>query len=309
VIVHRSLGRPAMSHSCGAFGLESKDLARVPSREVDMEDVFDKCLKGLPKKVEIFSSFKSDSCSYQSTTASISSHTQSVGTDEATPFCSHQFSLSHLDMCLPAVMMPHETSCRTQHPLLLEEQRQQLVRYWKDQLKFCEQNLRMLEDGTKPTPPTQEQGCKEGDTSTFTTVMLKNLPGEYSREMLLELLNEQGFEAKYNFVYRPADFKKKTWLGYAFVNLIDHDHAERFMQHFEGFADWKLDEEQPKAETRWGQHHDKKKHIERYRDSPLMHPSVPDAYKPVVFEDGEQKPFPLPRKRLQAPRAVKASTS
>lgn len=42
----------------------------------------------------------------------------------------------------------------------------------------------------------------------------------------------------------------------------------------------------------------------RYRDSPIMHGSVPDEFKPVIFEagTGRRVDFPEPTKKLRAPR-------
>merc|ERR1712039_631336 len=53
-----------------------------------------------------------------------------------------------------------------------------------------------------------------------TTIMLRNLPNDYSRQMLLDLLDENGFQSSYDFVYLPMDVKRKVGLGYAFVNML-----------------------------------------------------------------------------------------
>lgn len=42
--------------------------------------------------------------------------------------------------------------------------------------------------------------------------------------------------------------------------------------------------------------------MERYRNSPVMHESVPDEYKPVILQNGLRVNFPEPSK---APRPVK----
>ena len=44
-------------------------------------------------------------------------------------------------------------------------------------------------------------------------------------------------------------------------------------------------------------------HVERYRNSPVMHRSVPDEYKPVIFKNGVRKNFPRPTKKVKAPTA------
>jgi hypothetical protein len=43
-------------------------------------------------------------------------------------------------------------------------------------------------------------------------------------------------------------------------------------------------------------------HVERYRDCPVMHESIPDEFKPLLFKDGVRVPFPKPTKKIQAPR-------
>merc|ERR1719433_2519419 len=58
----------------------------------------------------------------------------------------------------------------------------------------------------KPGPPSNRD--KE-DNPSFTTVMLKNVPLSYNRELLIMTLDEAGFHKLYNFVYLPVEFKKK----------------------------------------------------------------------------------------------------
>lgn len=201
-----------------------------------------------------------------------------------------------------------------------------MAQWQASQFQFMAQAMAAQpQDGSQPRPQGKGRGAAKQASPTAqaepaaqaddvpehlrTTVMLKNVPPNYNRSKLLKLLDDKGFHTLYDFVYLPVDFKKKTRLGYAFVNMIDHASAVRFMTEFEGLSDWQ--DETPNAEpaqTRWGKIHCKTGHINRYRDSPLMHPNVPDEYKPMVFENGVQFPFPLPTnaKRMQLPRAVKA---
>mmetsp|Transcript_8467 Transcript_8467/g.21279 ORF Transcript_8467/g.21279 Transcript_8467/m.21279 type:complete len:157 (+) Transcript_8467:2-472(+) len=132
--------------------------------------------------------------------------------------------------------------------------------------------------------------------------MLRNIPNDYTRQMLLELLDTEGFNKDYNFVYIPMDFKRQAGLGYAFVNLIGHSEAERFMAHFEGFSRWKFSSNKI-CEAAWGTPlQGLNQHIERYRNSPLMHADVPDEFKPILLQDGERIPFPEPSRRIKPPR-------
>merc|ERR1719389_588726 len=98
------------------------------------------------------------------------------------------------------------------------------------------------------------------------------------------------------------DFQNGVNLGYAFVNLMNHEQALRFREVFEGFTDWRFDSAKVSAVS-WAQpHQGLDEHVERYRNSPVMHPGMPDEYKPMVFQDGQRVPFPTPTKAIRAPK-------
>lgn len=136
-----------------------------------------------------------------------------------------------------------------------------------------------------------------------TTVMMRNIPNNYTREMLFNLLNEKGLAKKYDLVYLPVDFKKKVGLGYAFINFIDHEVAASFWDIFHGFNRW-IAQSDKVCEVTWSDAlQGRKANIERYRNSPIMHESVPDLCKPVLFDkNGEMEPFPPPTKKIRPPR-------
>lgn len=67
----------------------------------------------------------------------------------------------------------------------------------------------------------------------YTTVMLRNIPNRYTRDMLIDRLNK-GYEQQYDFVYLPIDFNSKCNVGYAFINFRVPAVAQRFMQEFHG---------------------------------------------------------------------------
>lgn len=139
-----------------------------------------------------------------------------------------------------------------------------------------------------------------------TTIMLRNIPNNYNRDMVLELLDAEGFATRYDFVYLPMDFHRTAGLGYAFVNLVSVSTAEEMKSHFHGFTAWKL-ASQKVCEVAWGEPlQGLEAHIERYRNSPVMHEDVPDKYKPVLYRNGERIPFPAPTKRLRPPRVKRS---
>lgn len=139
-------------------------------------------------------------------------------------------------------------------------------------------------------------------TSEATTVILRNLPVECTRDLLLQILDEQGFRRAYDFVHLPVDFQTKAPLGYALVNLVNGDMALRIQEHFRGFTKWPCSSDNV-CEVAWNSpHQGLATHIDRYRNSPLMHASVPEAFRPVLLKNGVPVKFPAPTARIRAPR-------
>jgi len=134
-----------------------------------------------------------------------------------------------------------------------------------------------------------------------TTVMLRNVPNNYTREMFLAMLDEHGFRGRYDFAYLPCDFHRKANLGYAFVNFVNCEVALAAWRRFDGFSEWALPSQKVCAVSWSGPHQGLEQHVERYRNSPVMHKSVPDEYRPVVFQNGVRQRFPSPTRSLKKP--------
>jgi hypothetical protein len=151
--------------------------------------------------------------------------------------------------------------------------------------------------------PTSSESATEVEPHMHrTTVMMKNLPNDYSRDMLIELLIGQGYAGCFDLVYLPIDFESKSGLGYAFINFAMPEAAVNFQLQFTGFKDWCLASDKV-CEVTWGNTlQGLQAHIERYRNSPVMHESVPDYYRPALFCGSERVPFPPPTKKIRAPR-------
>lgn len=138
-----------------------------------------------------------------------------------------------------------------------------------------------------------------------TSVIMRNIPGEYSRAELLGLIDQKGFSALYDLVYLPFDFRTELNQGYAFINFTTAENAEMFRDKFTGFSDWLVPSEKI-CEVFWSdQAQGIDAYIQRFRDIPMMHESVEDRFKPVVFQDGQRIPFPKPTKKIRAPKIKK----
>jgi len=158
-----------------------------------------------------------------------------------------------------------------------------------------------VEDVDWPNTELRPSREKQRATQAKTTVMMRNLPNNYTRAMLLSMLEGEGFSALVTFLYLPMDFDRHANLGYAFVNLVDEMAANAFWQAFDGFSRWAL----PTAKVcqiRWsGPHQGHQAHVDRYKNSPVMHASVPDEFKPMIFDNGFRISFPPPSRKLRPP--------
>mmetsp|Transcript_97567 Transcript_97567/g.252503 ORF Transcript_97567/g.252503 Transcript_97567/m.252503 type:complete len:340 (+) Transcript_97567:109-1128(+) len=157
--------------------------------------------------------------------------------------------------------------------------------------------------GDAPTPgaeSTLSNGCSTNDEGKQTTLMLKGIPRSYTRKMVEQLLDEHGFAKQYDFLYLPLQFVTKANFGYAFLNLTTSQGVARFWQHFH-WPRWRLDGE-PTTVSWSSIRGGLDAHVEHFRNSPLMHPSMADEYKPVVFVDGVRCPFPAPTREIKKPR-------
>jgi len=139
-----------------------------------------------------------------------------------------------------------------------------------------------------------------------TTLIVKNLPAGCTHLELRRILDELGFDGLYNFIYVPFLFDKSVILGYGLVNFEQHDHAVKAQAILNGFSSWPVDDDKC-CEVEWGgAQQSLHAHIERYRNSPVMHSSVPDTYKPVVFDKGVRIPFPAPTRAVKPPKFRRA---
>lgn len=139
-------------------------------------------------------------------------------------------------------------------------------------------------------------------TSVHTGVVMRSIPNNFTRETFVRLLDAQGFSGCYDFVYLPIDLQTGAACGYAFVNLHAYEDAERLRIHFNAFADWPMVSEKV-CQAAWSNLDGLQGHVDRYRNSSVQHASVPDEFKPALFnKNGERVPFPSPTKKISPPR-------
>jgi len=132
-------------------------------------------------------------------------------------------------------------------------------------------------------------------TQERTTVVLRNLPSHLSRSELVKILDDAGFSKKYDFVYLPTNFRNMTVFGYAIVNFCDAADAQAALDQFRG-----TDVDGQAMITEWSKSQQGYADLVcRYRDSPVMHTSVPDQHKPIILANGCLQPFPPPTESLQ----------
>jgi len=134
-----------------------------------------------------------------------------------------------------------------------------------------------------------------------TTLLLRNVPTSYSRALLMETLNGAGFRGKYDFVYFPINFSTKAGLGYAFVDLSDAAYVAEFWAALDGFSQWQQPSDKVCQVVWSGQHQGLQATVEKYRNSAVMHASIPEEHKPCVLVHGVVVPFPRPSKALPVP--------
>lgn len=132
----------------------------------------------------------------------------------------------------------------------------------------------------------------------FTTVMLRNIPNKYTREMLIKQLSVD-YAGEFDFMYLPIDFKNKCNVGYGFINFRNPAVCARFVANFHGvdvrkclpgLNSKKIVEVTPARVQGLSEN------VRRLRNSPVMNQLVDHPeWMPLLFKDnGEDDPFPSP---------------
>lgn len=133
-------------------------------------------------------------------------------------------------------------------------------------------------DFTKPEFD-RSASSHQGDT----TMMVRNLPNEYTRARFMASLDDLGFRGSYDFVYLPID-KATHWnVGYAFVNFLDADVAERCKRELTGHR-FPSTDPRPEKITQVCRAHVQglEKNVEYYKRSAVM-TCRDESHRPLVL--------------------------
>lgn len=149
-------------------------------------------------------------------------------------------------------------------------------------------------------PQAGDAGACSVEARPSTAVMVRNIPSDASRAEFLAVLDSGGFAQLYNFVYVPMNFQKGVRLGYAIINFVEPTSAAYAVLHLSSVE---LKGNRLKASLSESKQ-SLSDLILKYRDSTVMHFSVPDEYKPVIFAQGTVVPFPAPSKVLEPPSSA-----
>jgi len=134
-----------------------------------------------------------------------------------------------------------------------------------------------------------------------TSIMLRCIPKEYTRDDILDLLTQYGFVNDINFIYLPANFKRWKNAGnhYCFINFRFPQDALEFKSVFTGlvFSDTNPEE---KCFVEWrnpiqgfASHFDRYQNSFRTRDPHLSY------FRPTLMRNGKEIPFPEPWEKVK----------
>lgn len=148
-----------------------------------------------------------------------------------------------------------------------------------------------------------QASVNKSSSGGITTVMFRNIPNKYTREMLVQQL-DQDMKGLFDFIYLPIDFKNKCNVGYAFINFRTVEACDAFVNRFNGVEvrkclpglnSRKVTEVTPARVQGF------EENVQRLRNSPVMRELVhKPEWMPLIFDyNGDQVNFPAPERPLE----------
>ena len=105
-----------------------------------------------------------------------------------------------------------------------------------------------------------------------TTLMIRNIPNKYTKELMLETIDED-FRDTYDFFYLPIDFNNNCNVGYAFINFKELKHIEPFYKKFNG-KKWPIFNSEKVCSIKYARIQGKNECSKHFKGSSLMKHSV-----------------------------------
>lgn len=133
-------------------------------------------------------------------------------------------------------------------------------------------------------PVYKKNFSKNGDMSEFdisideiykkakTTLMIRNIPNKYTKELMLETINAE-FNDAYDFFYLPIDFNNNCNVGYAFINFKALKYIEPFYNKFDG-KKWPIFNSEKICSIKYARIQGKNECSRHFRGTSLMRQSV-----------------------------------
>eukprot|EP00439_Symbiodinium_sp_Y106_P008549 s5174_g1.t1 len=106
-----------------------------------------------------------------------------------------------------------------------------LLRSQLDQITDMMRRTQLGATGASPQGPRGNAAAAKDD---ILTVMMRNIPNKYTQKMLIDEVNEVGFNGTWDFLYLPIDRESGANKGYAFINFLRPDYAYAFKRAFNG---------------------------------------------------------------------------
>merc|ERR1712151_321717 len=117
-----------------------------------------------------------------------------------------------------------------------------------------------------------------------------------------QILNNEGFNGLYDFIFLPTSLRTGRSTRYAIVNFTRHSYGLLLAAHFHGHNFCISDKDGPLCKVKWSfNHQGLPALLEHYRNDANMHESVPCCMQPALFYNGWRMPMPAPTKRIRTP--------
>mmetsp|Transcript_87121 Transcript_87121/g.137496 ORF Transcript_87121/g.137496 Transcript_87121/m.137496 type:complete len:424 (-) Transcript_87121:79-1350(-) len=119
-----------------------------------------------------------------------------------------------------------------------------------------------------------------------TTIMLRNIPNRYTQASLIDELDGVGFSGRYDFFYLPMDVHNRTNVGYAFINFLTPEDAQRFYNIFKEYM-FKRHSSKKIAGVSPAHVQGLLSNLEHFLNRAVTQ-SRDSQYRPIVFLDGQR---------------------